>query len=217
MNALASDTGGASDTAMGAFALTSNTGGFANTAIGVNALGQNTTGNNNIAVGLDALARNTMGAQNTALGTGAGNTTTAANANTSGSNNTFLGFSSGPASPTQLTNATAGRLADRLDLSEVHCRMAKEAGVLVSIASDAHRTTEFSYLRFGVGQARQRVDAAACDLGIGRDAVIGQAVPGRQRQDLDIPVKEGERRGHARHAAVVAADMEERADAAARD
>jgi DNA polymerase (family 10) len=44
---------------------------------------------------------------------------------------------------------------DRLDLSEVHCRMAKEAGVLLSIASDAHRTTEFAYLRFGVGQARR--------------------------------------------------------------
>lgn len=44
---------------------------------------------------------------------------------------------------------------DRLDLSEVHCRMAKEAGVLVSIASDAHRTGDFAYLRFGVGQARR--------------------------------------------------------------
>lgn len=44
---------------------------------------------------------------------------------------------------------------DRLDLTEIHCRMAKEAGVLVSVASDAHRSTEFSYLRFGVGQARR--------------------------------------------------------------
>lgn len=44
---------------------------------------------------------------------------------------------------------------DRLDLTDIHCRMAKEAGVLVSIATDAHRTTEVSYLRFGVGQARR--------------------------------------------------------------
>ncbi len=44
---------------------------------------------------------------------------------------------------------------DRLDLSDIHCRMAKEAGVLVSIASDAHRSTELSFLRFGVGQARR--------------------------------------------------------------
>jgi DNA polymerase (family 10) len=44
---------------------------------------------------------------------------------------------------------------DRLDLTEAHCRMAKDAGVLVSIASDAHRDSEFSYLRFGVRQARR--------------------------------------------------------------
>jgi DNA polymerase (family X) len=44
---------------------------------------------------------------------------------------------------------------DRLDLTEVHCRMAKDAGVLVSIATDAHRVSEFSSLRFGVGQARR--------------------------------------------------------------
>ena len=36
-----------------------------------------------------------------------------------------------------------------------HCRMAKEAGVLVSIATDAHRAEELSYLRFGVGQGRR--------------------------------------------------------------
>jgi DNA polymerase (family 10) len=44
---------------------------------------------------------------------------------------------------------------DRLDLSDLHCRMAKEAGVLVSIATDTHRAEELSYLRFGVGQARR--------------------------------------------------------------
>ncbi|MGO8915498.1 MAG: DNA polymerase/3'-5' exonuclease PolX [Stellaceae bacterium] len=44
---------------------------------------------------------------------------------------------------------------DRLDLTDIHCRMAKEAGVLVSIASDAHRDTDLSFLRFGVGQARR--------------------------------------------------------------
>lgn len=44
---------------------------------------------------------------------------------------------------------------ERLDLVDRHCRLAKEAGVLVSIATDAHRTTELGYLRFGVGQARR--------------------------------------------------------------
>ncbi len=44
---------------------------------------------------------------------------------------------------------------ERLDLTDVHCRLAKEAGVAVSIATDAHRTQELGYLRFGVGQARR--------------------------------------------------------------
>jgi len=44
---------------------------------------------------------------------------------------------------------------DRLDLSDVHCRMAKEASVLVSIASDAHRTSDFDDLQYGIDQARR--------------------------------------------------------------
>lgn len=44
---------------------------------------------------------------------------------------------------------------DRLDITDLHCQMAKEAGVLISIATDAHRVEELSYLRFGVGQARR--------------------------------------------------------------
>jgi DNA polymerase (family 10) len=44
---------------------------------------------------------------------------------------------------------------DRLDLLDIHCRMAKDAGVLVAISSDAHSTFDFGHLRFGVGQARR--------------------------------------------------------------
>ena len=44
---------------------------------------------------------------------------------------------------------------ERLDLLDTHCQMAKEQGVLVSIASDAHSTVEFLNLRFGIGQARR--------------------------------------------------------------
>lgn len=43
----------------------------------------------------------------------------------------------------------------RLDLTDVACRMAKDEGVLVSIASDAHSALELDHLRFGVGQARR--------------------------------------------------------------
>jgi DNA polymerase (family 10) len=44
---------------------------------------------------------------------------------------------------------------ERLDLDDLHCRMAKEEGVLVSIGSDAHGVQDFDHLRFGVGQARR--------------------------------------------------------------
>jgi DNA polymerase (family 10) len=44
---------------------------------------------------------------------------------------------------------------DRLDLDDVHCRMARDEGVLVAINSDAHSTHDFAHLRYGVGQARR--------------------------------------------------------------
>ncbi len=43
----------------------------------------------------------------------------------------------------------------RLDLSDVHCRAAREAGVLVSISSDAHSAPQLDFMRYGVGQARR--------------------------------------------------------------
>ena len=44
---------------------------------------------------------------------------------------------------------------DRLDLDDVHARMAREEGVLVAVNSDAHSTFDFAHLRYGVGQARR--------------------------------------------------------------
>jgi DNA polymerase (family 10) len=43
----------------------------------------------------------------------------------------------------------------RLDLYDIYCQAAKAEGVLVSINSDAHGINDFSYLAFGVGQARR--------------------------------------------------------------
>lgn len=43
----------------------------------------------------------------------------------------------------------------RLDLSDTHCRMAKEAGALVVIDSDAHGVDDLEDIRFGVGQGRR--------------------------------------------------------------
>jgi DNA polymerase (family 10) len=43
----------------------------------------------------------------------------------------------------------------RLDLDDVHCRLSREHGVLVSIASDAHGSEQFAFLDHGVVQARR--------------------------------------------------------------
>jgi DNA polymerase (family 10) len=43
----------------------------------------------------------------------------------------------------------------RLDLDDVHCKLAKELGILVSIATDAHSTAGLAVMRYGIGQARR--------------------------------------------------------------
>ena len=44
---------------------------------------------------------------------------------------------------------------ERLDLTDLACRMARDEGAGVVISSDAHGVHEFDHLAFGVGQARR--------------------------------------------------------------
>lgn len=44
---------------------------------------------------------------------------------------------------------------ERLDLTDIHARLAKEMGVKVAISTDAHSTAGLDYMRYGVGQARR--------------------------------------------------------------
>jgi DNA polymerase (family 10) len=44
---------------------------------------------------------------------------------------------------------------ERLDLTDLHCRMAKDEGARVAINSDAHSVHEFDNLVHGIGQARR--------------------------------------------------------------
>jgi DNA polymerase (family 10) len=44
---------------------------------------------------------------------------------------------------------------ERLDLNDVHCRMARDAGVKVAISTDAHSPEQLGYMRFGIDQARR--------------------------------------------------------------
>jgi DNA polymerase (family 10) len=43
----------------------------------------------------------------------------------------------------------------RLDLDDVHCKMAKEMGVRVAVSTDAHRASDLDLMRFGIDQARR--------------------------------------------------------------
>ncbi|MDH5501708.1 MAG: DNA polymerase/3'-5' exonuclease PolX [Gammaproteobacteria bacterium] len=44
---------------------------------------------------------------------------------------------------------------DRLDLNDVTCKMARDVGVKLVLSTDAHRTSDLGYMRFGIGQARR--------------------------------------------------------------
>jgi len=44
---------------------------------------------------------------------------------------------------------------DRLDLNDIHCRMAKEAGVPIAISTDAHSVRDLELMEYGIGQARR--------------------------------------------------------------
>lgn len=44
---------------------------------------------------------------------------------------------------------------ERLDLTDIHCRMAKEESVLLAVNTDAHSRLDLENARFGIGQARR--------------------------------------------------------------
>jgi DNA polymerase (family 10) len=44
---------------------------------------------------------------------------------------------------------------ERMDLNDIHCRMAKESGAKLVISTDAHSVATLDYMRFGISQARR--------------------------------------------------------------
>lgn len=44
---------------------------------------------------------------------------------------------------------------DRLDLNDIHCKRAKEAGVPIVISTDAHSVRDLDLMEYGIGQARR--------------------------------------------------------------
>jgi hypothetical protein len=100
------DSGGVTNTFVGASAGNFSGNGTNDTAMGQSTLAAN-SGSYNTAIGTKALGSNTTGGGNTAVGVLAGVTGTSGNANTTGNNNIFIGYLAGPGTSTQLNNATA--------------------------------------------------------------------------------------------------------------
>jgi DNA polymerase (family 10) len=46
-------------------------------------------------------------------------------------------------------------IPNRLDLSDIHCRTARDSGVMMTIGSDAHEQAHLAYLELGVATARR--------------------------------------------------------------
>jgi DNA polymerase (family 10) len=44
---------------------------------------------------------------------------------------------------------------ERLDLDDVHAKMAKDMGLKLAVNTDAHSAAELNLMRFGIGQARR--------------------------------------------------------------
>jgi DNA polymerase (family 10) len=44
---------------------------------------------------------------------------------------------------------------DRLDLRDVHCRLAKDSHVRVAIGTDAHRVEQLDFIKYGIMTARR--------------------------------------------------------------
>ncbi|OPL16980.1 MAG: DNA polymerase III [delta proteobacterium ML8_D] len=44
---------------------------------------------------------------------------------------------------------------DRLDLSDSHCKMAKDMGLKLAVSTDAHSVADMDFIRYGVDQARR--------------------------------------------------------------
>ena len=105
-SALNSNTTGANNVVIGSGSMVGGAG-SSNTAVGYSALNGNHDGGDNTAIGEQALIATNGGRGNVAVGKLAGVTSVIGNANVTGSNNVFIGFGSGPGTPTQLTNAIA--------------------------------------------------------------------------------------------------------------
>jgi DNA polymerase (family 10) len=69
---------------------------------------------------------------------------------------------------------------DRLDLDDAHLRIAKRAGVRITLGTDSHEATQLGYMTYGVGQARRGwIEAAGVLNTLSLDGLRAQLKRGR--------------------------------------
>lgn len=79
---------------------------------------------------------------------------------------------------------------DRLDLSDLHARKAKEGGVTLTISNDAHNTSHFSMAKFGVATARRAwVEAKQVANTFSVDRLMGLVQKKRREANSTLPGK----------------------------
>ena len=88
--------------------------------------------------------------------------------------------------------------------------MTSAGGMRCSSALAVVRTTARCGVLRERGHRRQRVEAPRRGVGAGRDAVVGQAVPGRELEHRQVGRDEGQRLDDRRQALAVARDEEQR-------
>ncbi len=151
-SALAVNTTGNQNTAVGFLTLSANTAGVYNTSLGYKSMQLNTTGNNNTALGWQSLLQNTIGIGNIALGYSAGQNLTTGNYNidigsaglTADTNTLRIGFTyNGSATPTsgQSRAFIAGIRGATLGGASPQTVVIDDQGQLSSIASTSGTVT----------------------------------------------------------------------------
>lgn len=83
---------------------------------------------------------------------------------------------------------------ERLDLGDVHIRLAKEIGATLVVVSDAHAVAELDFVRYGIDQARRGWCAAADIANTAKRADFLERI-GRRRRGAGVSGRRGHEHG----------------------
>ncbi|AYV79934.1 MAG: hypothetical protein Gaeavirus2_16 [Gaeavirus sp.] len=196
--ALEANSTGSSNVAIGVTALQQNTTGDRNIGIGQSAMFSNTTGSDNIAIGFNLLGNNTIGSNNLAMGSSAG-------INEIRSNNTYLGYNSGPISIPSTTsggNNTCLGANAKTSISNANNEITLGDSNIETLRCNAPLTT--------LSDIRDKEDIEPLDLGI---EFINQLKPCKfkwdKREWYEGGIKDGSKKSNIQTAGFIAQDLKQ--------